>query len=354
MSEQAQFAVLINLQSLTRQIVDLLRPIRDAVLQLANIMRKFASDFTSRMKEYYPKDIELLTNPNKDISSDADLMIEAIMRALGTRGNVDENLEPSYPPGFGQGGRSFGGFAQGINLGDISFKALGSALSKSLGKTFKKMGKGIKDVFGGVGKQLMASFSPMMLLFQILSPMVEAFLEPLDMLQPLLQSWGTILSQLLIPIVLALMDILMPFTPLLTQIVDILMPIIDLIPMLVQIFLPFIEIMVTLLGVGINLIGVFTELIFGGLGPVGEAVAQVTGWISDFVTAIPQKFGEFFNWIREFIDNLWDQIIGSIRGFGQKIRDAWTDMIDGIFDNIKDKFTIFDGGGLDNNTETWW
>ena len=217
------------------------------------------------------------------------------------------------------------------------------------GKLFKGLGSSLK----GIGKMITSSFSPIMLLFQIISPMINAFLEPLELMSPLFESWGSILSQLLVPIIMALMDALMPLTPVFVALVNMLMPIIMIVAGLLQLLAPFIELLASGLTGGLNFIGMFTNFAGGitvGLSVITDAVSVITSWFINIQT----KLSDFFAYIGGWFDGLWTRIREKIAGFGNRVTAVWKEVIDGIFTKIKDKFKVFSGGGLDQDPNTWW
>ena len=205
--------------------------------------------------------------------------------------------------------------------------------SKGIGG--KKEQKGIKALFSSIGSSMKAAFGPMALIMQVLSPLINAFLEPMDLMSPLFEQWGMILSQLLYPIILALMPALESLTPLFEVLVYLLLPLVDIIVLLINAFAPLLEILVMV----VTWVGVSGGTILRMVTALGASIALLqnvfTGWRN--------KASDFFG-----------NIIQDIVGVGTKIRDAFTDAVADIVGRIKEKFTIFKGGGLDNNTETWW
>ena len=204
-----------------------------------------------------------------------------------------------------------------------------------------KMAKGLKGVFAGLGSTILSSFSPMMLLFQILSPLINAFLEPMDMLSPLMEDWGAILSQLLIPIVMALMDILMPFTPLLVLLVQVLMPIIEFVPALVAILVPAITMIVNIIMVAVQVIGSIIAIIMGVINYITTLIAFISTVFFGFFSTLFSKISEFFGKMRDDINKLFNDAINGIK---QKIKDILS-FFTGFWDSVSEFF----GGKASND-----
>ena len=207
-------------------------------------------------------------------------------------------------------------------------------------KTLKDLGKGIKHTFSEVGKSIGASFSPMMLLFQLLQPMIAAFLEPLELLEPIMASFGTILSQLLIPIVLALMDLLMPLMPLFDSIVANLLPILSILIPVVQILVPIIETLVAVLMFVMDIIGIiggsFTVLICWLLGAVAWFSETVFGAIRNFIMFVVAVLSTIRKAITELINDVtsfWSNLVGGIR---EKSIALYNNTLGLIFGKIQD------------------
>jgi len=264
---------------------------------------------------------------------------------------VGQSAQPNLKTGW------FGSVGAGQVISPQRMQAIQQSIPQPTGgfkKIFGSMGKMLKGVFGNVGKSLFASFGPMMLLFQMLSPLIQAFLEPLDLMTPLFESWGTILSQLLIPIILSLMDILMPFTPVLEALVQLLLPILDIIPAIISWIVPLIEIITTGATGIISAVSVVVTFIMGavntGISFIGEYIAAIAG----FFINISEKFTAFFQWAISWASDLWEGIIDKFRGVGNRIKRVFGDIWDDIVETIRDKFNVFSGGGLDNNPDTWW
>jgi len=195
----------------------------------------------------------------------------------------------------------------------------------------KKIGKSLSSIFKDVGKNITTSFSPMMLIMQILQPLIQAVLEPLDILSPLLSSWGTILSQLLIPIMLALMDVLMPFTPLLLLLVDVLLPIIEIIPALVAVIVPAIEFVISVVMALVNIIGVVVSAIMGFVNGAIYVVAIITTTIFGFFTETFSKISDFFGKIRTGINDFFNKGINGLKAVINKIKNFFKNLVADIF-----------------------
>lgn len=238
-------------------------------------------------------------------------------------------------------------FTKGFDLGGAGTQ---------LGKRFK----GVQKVMGGVGKTLMKSvggafmsLGPQMALFALimepLQALIGAFLEPLDALIPIFEAWGSILSQLLVPIIGLLIDILVPLTPAFVAIVNALMPLIELLASSVGWLVPFVQILAQLIILVANVVGVFTNLI-GGLGIVFEVVNQVAATISSFFTGLIEGVNLFVQGFGEFFARLWENIINGIRGFGETIQTFFEDLWNGLLEKGRN----FLEGGFDGDPETWW
>ena len=215
------------------------------------------------------------------------------------------------------------------------------ALPEEGGTPIKKLGKSLKGIFKDVAKSIGASFSPMMLLFQMLQPMIQAFLEPMDLLSPLFESWGTILSQALIPVVLALMDVLMPLTPLFDSIVANLLPILQILIPIVQILIPAIEAIVTILMFVFDIIGMLGAYMAVFITFIGGAVAwfseTVFGAIRNFMIGIVAVTTSIRNAISNFIDGVtafWSNLVGGVR---KKSIDLYNNTLGLIFGRLKEE-----------------
>lgn len=238
-------------------------------------------------------------------------------------GQLFDTIETAVPPAD-QLLQNLTQQGEGIDLAGTFGKITGGAPGK------KQMGgfsKAIKGAAGGL-----AAMGPQMLIFSLLMEPIQAllgaFLEPLNMLLPIFEMWGTILSQLLMPIVMALMAILMPLTPLLIAIVNSLMPILDIILPLIMILVPVLELLIAGLLVVINIFTIVTEAIGGFFQMLADFLAR----LSD----------AFFGWIQGAVDwfnNLLTGIVDTIIGF-------WQDLMD--------KIKGFFEGGFDGDPDTWY
>lgn len=220
---------------------------------------------------------------------------------------------------------------------------------KGIKKGFKNVGKSLMST---VGKSFMA-LGPQMALFALimepLQALIGAFLEPLDALIPIFEAWGSILSQLLVPIIGLLIDILVPLTPAFVAIVNALMPLIELLASSVGWLVPFVEILAQLIILVANVVGVFTNLI-GGLGIVFEVVNQVAATISSFFSGLLEGVNLFVQGFGQFFANLWDNIISGIRGFGETIQNFFDDLWNGLLEKGRN----FLEGGFDGDPDTWY
>lgn len=262
--------------------------------------------------------------------------IQASIGAIGKRGaDLWKQL------GAGAAGQKKGNVPMAdVNsiIGDLfSGKAdifAGMAPAAGVGGGTKKK-KGIGAMFKSIGKTMSAAFGPIALIMQILGPLINAFLEPLEMLSPLMEEWGMILSSLLVPIMFALMDAMGPMTPMFISLVFALMPIVDILVSLINMLSPVLVILTVVVTTLLTWIGVVTTL--------ASSVTVFFTVIQVGLSGIRDKFTAFAG-----------NIIADAVGFGDKLRNTFKDAIEKIVTGIKDKFEIFKGGGLDNNEETWW
>ena len=238
-------------------------------------------------------------------------------------------------PGFGQGG---GGMA----MPDASSLNLGALFKTALAP----IGKTLKTTFAGVGKTLLSSFGPMTILFQILSPMISAFLEPLSLLEPLFSAWGTILSQLLIPIIMALMEALMPITPLLIDLVTSLMPIIMILPGVIHLLMPPLTMAIEFIRLLVNIIGVAIAVLAGAINAVLAFFTMISQVIYGGVNNLLAGVNEFFNNVKAGVTGFFTDVANIFINGGQRIKDFFT----GLWDDI----TGFFKKDRDNNPNTFW
>ena len=310
MTEELQTNILLNIHKTLTSLTSILR--ETIIATTSRIITEMRMAFGMLAKIMAPR-------------SSSGIAKSALGQNLGvsTQGGLFQKIDEFFQPlqQFAQNiPRSFKGQGQaglesipGANMGDLKMGPMIKQLLAPLGRT-------LKSTFKDVGKSIGASFSPMMLLFQILQPLISAFLEPLELLEPLMSAWGTILSQLLIPIVLSVMDILMPFTPLLSQLVELLLPIISLLPSFINIIIPILEFVINLIMRGITILQIGIVIITGIITAIFEFVAMVSGIIFGFFSTLGGKISTFFT-------NIKDTLTG------------WVDTIKNFFNNAKTNAT---------------
>ena len=214
-------------------------------------------------------------------------------------------------------------------------KDLFPGMTPAGGMDGKKEQKGIKALFSSIGSSMKAAFGPMALIMQILSPLINAFLEPMDLMSPLFEQWGMILSQLLYPIILALMPALEQLTPIFESLIFALMPIVMVIVNLIVALTPL-----------LSLISMVVTVVFSWIG----GLTSFLGIFSMMLAHVQNFFQNMKNVAQTWVSDA----INGVKNFGTRIRDTLAEGVQEILDRVKEKFQIFKGGGLDNNTETWW
>lgn len=255
-------------------------------------------------------------------------------------------------------------YLQKIFSGDI-FQPLseksGASSGGGGGKAVKGLGKMLETTFKDIGESILSAFDPMLLILQLIQPAISAIIEPLNLLSPLLEAWGQILAQLLYPVVIALMEAFEPITPILQMVVESLLPIIELLVLVIQIFAPILEIIAQFIAMSILVGTTALSPLVAGLQFLGGMMVMISDIIFGTMAGVMNSINEFLTYISTTISNVFTNAVNIMRDGGIQIRDAitgvWDDIINSVgdfIDRIKEKFNVFSGGGLDNNTDTWW
>jgi phage-related protein len=217
--------------------------------------------------------------------------------------------------------------------GEAKEGGVAKAVTGGIGGTFKKLGKSLSGSLKGVFKsfgQMIPQLALFMLVVDPLMAMIGAFLEPLGMLTPLFEIFGSILAQLLVPIMMALMDLLMPFMPLLEAIVQLFMPFIRIFVLIIELLNPVIGLFISFSKILVNIASVITNVI----GFIAEfAIRFKTFFISLLVTiikAIVDWFGNIWDTIAKFFSDLFSGIGDWFRGIWNSIVNWINDFIDSI------------------------
>jgi len=201
-----------------------------------------------------------------------------------------------------------------------------------------KKGGGVMGALGTGIKGLLSSIPQLALLGVIMEPLtalIGAFLEPLEMITPLFEAWGAMLSQLLIPIVMAIMDIMMPMTPAIQSIIDMLVPLIPLVILIFKLLNPIIF----LLPIIIDAIGMLATVLTIVTGFIGGLTAMISTFTDGMVSGI-------VNWLRGLWTIVSDWAGGIIPGITAWARDA--------VQAVKDAVANFFKGGFDGDPDTWY
>ena len=190
--------------------------------------------------------------------------------------------------------------------------------------TMKKMGAMAKKPLGAMQKQFAALGPQAMLAAVALAPMQELLtnlLEPLEPITDIFGAFGSLLSQMFLPV----MQIITPFLTALLPIMDaigqalgpivelifqfssigiwiaILTPLIPLISTLASLFAqvmtavaPLLTLFSTLVSLGIDLLLNLLTSLFGGLG---ISLTDITAGITNFAAAISDFVNKIFGWI---------------------------------------------------------
>lgn len=193
-------------------------------------------------------------------------------------------------------------------------------LAGKIGGAFMGMGGGTANVLSGLGSSLMASFGPLGILLQLLQPLISAFLEPLEMLTPMMEMWGTILSQLLVPVMLMIMAILEPFTPVIISLTQALLPIIELVLGLMTPLLPLINVLAWILDLVLKLVGWLTNF-----ASIGSYFSQyLTGMVQEGITRMKENFlNGFVDMIQNAVERMRALVLGAFDNIKNKSKDWW-------------------------------
>ena len=198
-----------------------------------------------------------------------------------------------------------------------------------------KGAKGATGLLGGLGKSMLgglAALGPQMLALTLIMKPIQALLDgilaPLEPIVDLFGAVGDILGLLLIPVVMAVMNVLLPFMPLLIEIVVGLMP-------LIRLMMVPLELLGDVLTATIP---IYTQL----YGIVGDFISFLNPMI-DFVTG----FGDF---ISGGIANFINGVFGELRDWGQGIIEDFGAMLQNGFDWLTDKIEdLFDNFRIGGN-----
>lgn len=203
---------------------------------------------------------------------------------------------------------------------------------QALGGIDKKTVKNSKKFFGNMGKSMKgmmkgsAQMALMSLAMEPLNAMISAFLEPMEMLTPLFEAWGSILSQLLIPIVIVLMDVLMPLTPVFISLVEALMPLILLTVSIIGWLVPLIELLAAMTIALLNLVSIITNSL-------------------SILTVLSEGIRVFFATFFGFFTDGWKWISDGLAEIANGIKNFWDNIINGVKDATGNLFDIIE--------ETW-
>ena len=213
--------------------------------------------------------------------------------------------------------------AIGVNIAKVPFKAVAApfkAIGKAGAKTFKAMGEGVKQM-GQMGPQM----AMMAIVMEPLMAMLSAFLEPFDVLTVYFESFGTILGQLLVPVIEALIPILDQMIPVFEQLVTALMPAvvaaieavpwdmiieagIQLLPIILTLVNAFTRVMIAIaplnnlimsgLMVGVNGLFLAMQPVVVLVDGLSRAVEKFMGWLNKLVggfETVTSGVEDFFN-----------------------------------------------------------
>ena len=213
--------------------------------------------------------------------------------------------------------------AIGVNIAKVPFKAVAApfkAIGKAGAKTFKAMGNGVKQM-GQMGPQM----AMMAIVMEPLMAMLSAFLEPFDVLTVYFESFGTILGQLLVPVIEALIPILDQMIPVFEQLVTALMPAvvaaieavpwdmiieagIQLLPIILTLVNAFTRVMIAIaplnnlimsgLMVGVNGLFLAMQPVVVLVDGLSRAVEKFMGWLNKLVggfETVTSGVEDFFN-----------------------------------------------------------
>ena len=223
---------------------------------------------------------------------------------------------------------------QAFNFGPQPSGGTAAPPAKGIKKLFLGMKSGMKGM-GAAAKGILSSVPQLALMAIVLEPLTAllgAFLEPLEMLTPLFESWGSMLGQLIIPIALALMEVLMPFTPMIQALVSMLVP---LIPLLILIFkimnpiifvLPFIIDAITMVA---NVLTIVTVAI-------GGVVEIANTFIDNVIKGIADWLGGLWDLVSTWAGNIVAAIVNWVRDAVQSVKEAVSNFFKGGFDGDPD------------------
>lgn len=276
------------------------------------------------------------------VHSNTDILAHAIFNSMTVLGNTIIGAKLGETPGATPGKSAF---QEAIDLFEGAVENLGEFMVEELqlvktgvsgtgtGKKQDKQAKGFfKTMKKGLGGMVKAS-AKMALIGAVMEPinaMIQAFLEPMEMLTPLFESWGTILSQAIIPIVIALMEALMPLTPAFVAIMEALMPVAMFLVSIIHVLIPVMVLLAELVIVIAN----FFKVIFEGLSILTGVVYQIGGLIeglADLLTGLFKHVSDFFNNIADAVKNFIDEFIEKSKEFGRNIADWFANIDEEIF-----------------------
>ena len=206
--------------------------------------------------------------------------------------------------------------------GDISKDA--KKQTGGIGDTFKKMGAIAKKPIGAMISQFAALGPQAMLAAVALAPVQELLtnlLEPLEPITDIFGAFGSLLSQMFLPVMQIITPFLVSLLPIMDAIGQALGPIVQLsfqfglIGMLIPILTPLIPLIITLtnvfgqimtaitplltlfsaiIGLGMDLLLTLLTSLFSGLG---ISLTDITAGITNFAAAISDFVNKIFGWI---------------------------------------------------------
>lgn len=312
--DQSLFSLLLTIKALNNVILALQRialTLYDAFYKIVGLIHEFAKGLNAATKLM-------------------DVMVDQINKGIFVSlGRIRNNplinkIPMMVSPSVKGGGENYvadlmGAF-EGINW-------------KSVAKPFTAMKKVGKGVFGSM-KSLFSSMGPQMLALSLvmepLMALLNAILEPFELLNPIFEEWGVILSQLLYPIILALLPVFQELTPAFIAIVNALMPLIPLLTSVVGWLVPVANVLSGIIVTLASLVEIVTTAI-STLTFVTELIRMMLEFLSNGIGLVLASINSGFQNIVGIVgDYITDMFISPIRDLGQRLRD----LILGWFDNL--------------------
>lgn len=197
-------------------------------------------------------------------------------------------------------------------LDELGKDGVSSKDDKDTKKDAKVKKKARLDILGMSAAMLQAK-----LVMDPLNAVLGAFLEPISVLTPIFKMFGSMFSQLLLPLIPPLVEAFMQLTPIIDIMIEGLMPIItSLIPIIelfgqwLQFLVPYFEVLYAIIGGLGDILGVFIGWLTGVLSGLLELLSNIPfigskfDGLADKIDGISTSFGDFDGALTNSIDAL--------------------------------------------------